>query len=43
LIPFENDQLYNYDLREPPRKIIHPDQLRDKRNTVANTTEWTNL
>lgn len=43
LIPFENDQLYNYDLREPPRKIINPDQLRDKRNTVANTAEWANF
>jgi len=40
LIPFENDQLYNYDLRDPPRKIINPAQLRDKRNTVANTAEW---
>ena len=40
LNPFENDQLYNYDLREPPRKIIHPDKLRDKRNTVGTTHEW---
>lgn len=40
---FENDQYYNYDLREPKRKIIHPDRLRETKQTVVTTDNWSNI
>jgi hypothetical protein len=40
---FENDQYYNYDLREPKRKIIHPDKLRETKQTVVTTDNWSNI
>ena len=40
---FENDNYYNYDLREPKRKIIHPDKLRETKKTVVTTDNWTNI
>ena len=42
-IPFEGDQYYNYDLREPKRKILNPDKLRETKNTVVSTDNWTNI
>ena len=40
---FENDTFYNYDLREPKRKILNPDKLRETRNSVVTTDNWTNI
>ena len=40
---FEQDQYYNYDLREPKRKIIHPDKIRETKNTVVTTNDWSNI
>jgi hypothetical protein len=39
---FENDNYYHYDLREPPRKIIHPDKIK---TTQISTKfdDWTNI
>jgi hypothetical protein len=39
---FESDNYYQYDIREPPRKIIHPDRI--KTNHVNFSTDnWTNI
>jgi hypothetical protein len=41
-IRFEHDNYYKYDLREPPRKIIHPNKV--KTNKIENLTDdWTNI
>lgn len=42
-IRFENDQFYNYDLREPKRKIINPDKLRETKQIIPNTNDWSNI
>jgi hypothetical protein len=42
-IPFGAEEYYNYDLREPKRKIIHPDKIKETKKTVVNTTDWTNI
>jgi hypothetical protein len=42
-IPFGTEEYYNYDLREPKRKIINPDKIRETRKTVADTTDWSNI
>jgi hypothetical protein len=42
-IPFGSEQYYNYDLREPKRKIIHPDKIRETNKTVISTTDWSNI
>jgi hypothetical protein len=39
---FENDNYHKYDLREPPRKIIHPDKIK----TVTSehfTDDWSKI
>ena len=39
---FENDNYFQYDLREPPRKIINPDKI--KTNKISTTLDdWTNI
>lgn len=39
---FEHDNYFQYDLREPPRKIINPDKI--KTNKIAVTLDdWTNI
>ena len=39
---FEHDNYYKYDLREPPRKIIHPDRI--KTHKIDHLTDdWTNI
>jgi hypothetical protein len=39
---FEHDNYYKYDLREPPRKIVHPDRIKTHR--VENLTDnWTDI
>jgi len=42
-IPFGSEEYYNYDLREPKRKIINPDKIKETKKTVINTTDWTNI
>ena len=42
-IRFENDQFYNYDLREPKRKIINPDKMKETKQGIPNTNDWTNI
>jgi hypothetical protein len=42
-VPFGSEEYYNYDLREPKRKIIHPDKIKETKKTVVNTTDWTNI
>jgi hypothetical protein len=42
-VRFENDNYYNYDLREPKRAIINPNKLRETRQTVVTTDNWTNI
>lgn len=39
---FEHDNYYKYDIREPPRKIIHPDRI--KTHKIDHLTDdWTNI
>ena len=42
-IPFGSEEYYNYDLREPKRKIINPDKIKETKKTVISTTDWTNI
>ena len=42
-VPFGTEEYYNYDLREPRRKIIHPDRIRETTRAVASTQDWTNI
>ena len=42
-IPFGSEEYYNYDLREPKRKIIHPDKIRETKKTITTTTDWSNI
>lgn len=42
-IPFGSEEYYNYDLREPKRKIINPDKIKETRKTVISTNDWTNI
>lgn len=39
---FEHDNYYEYDLREPPRKIIHPDRVKTKKSPTI-TNDWSNI
>jgi hypothetical protein len=39
---FEHDNYYEYDLREPPRKIIHPDRVKTNKS-LTTTDNWTNI
>ena len=39
---FENDNYHKYDLREPKRKIIHPDRIGTKK-VEALTDDWSNI
>ena len=40
---FEGDQYYKYDLREPKRKIIRPDKIKEIKANVMPTDNWTNI
>lgn len=42
-VPFGTEEYYNYDLREPKRKIINPDKIRETTKTVVNTNDWSNI
>jgi len=43
LIPFGSEEYYNYDLREPKRKILNPDKIKEIKKTVATTNDWSNI
>jgi hypothetical protein len=42
-IPFGSEEYYNYDLREPKRKILHPDKIKETNKTVISTQDWSNI
>jgi len=42
-IPFGSEDYYNYDLREPKRKIINPDKIKQTNRSVVTTNDWTNI
>jgi hypothetical protein len=42
-IRFEQDKYYTYDLREPKRKIIHPDKIKETTSTLVTTDNWSNI
>ena len=42
-VPFGTEEYYNYDLREPKRKIIHPDKIKETKKSVVTTQDWTNI
>ena len=42
-ILFGSEEYYSYDLREPKRKIINPDKIRETNKTVIATTDWSNI
>ena len=39
----EEDDYYSYDLREPARKIIHPNKLKKTNKTFVSTDDWRNI
>jgi hypothetical protein len=39
---FENDNYFHYDLREPPRKIIHPDKVKTTK-MYNSVDDWTSI
>ena len=41
-VRFEHDNYYEYDLREPPRKIIHPDKIKTRKLSTT-TNDWSNI
>jgi len=42
-IQFGSEEYYNYDLREPKRKIINPDRIKETTKTVVSTNDWSNI
>jgi hypothetical protein len=42
-IPFGGEEYYSYDLREPKRKIIHPDKIKETKKSVTTTSDWSNI
>jgi hypothetical protein len=42
-IPFGSEEYYNYDLREPKRKIINPDKFKETKKTVVTTQDWSDI
>ena len=42
-VPFGSEEYYNYDIREPKRKIINPNKLREVRKSVVTTNDWSNI
>ena len=42
-LPYEGDEYFNYDLREPKRKIIRPDKIKQIKQVVATTDDWSNI
>jgi len=42
-IPFGSEEYYSYDLREPKRKIINPDKIKETKKTVTTTKDWSHI
>jgi len=42
-VAYESEDYYNYDLREPPRQIIHPSKIIQTGKTVVTPDDWTNI
>ncbi|MFY7729341.1 MAG: galactosyltransferase-related protein [Flavobacterium sp.] len=42
-IPFGEEEYYQYDLREPQRKVVNPDRMSLTKNIVGTTKDWTNI
>ena len=42
-ISFGSEEYYSYDLREPKRKIINPDKIKEIKKSVISTKDWTNI
>jgi hypothetical protein len=42
-VTFGSEEYYNYDLREPKRKIINPDKIKETKKTVITTTDWSHI
>ena len=42
-IQFGSEEYYNYDLREPKRKIINPDKIRGTAKAVVSTNDWSKI
>ena len=42
-IPFGSEEYYNYDLREPKRKILNPDKIKEIKKSVVTTNDWSNI
>ena len=42
-VPFGSEEYYNYDLREPKRKIVNPDKIREAKRSVVSTNDWSNI
>ena len=40
---FGSEEYYNYDLREPKRKIINPDKIKETKKMVVSTKDWTDI
>ena len=41
-VRFEHDNYYKYDIREPPRKIIHPNRIKTNKIEFL-TDDWSNI
>ena len=42
-IKFESESYHKYDLREPPRKIIHPSKIKDVKLNEQSNDDWSNI
>lgn len=42
-VNYENDEYYNYDLREPCRKIKNPDKSRQTNQIVGSSDNWSKI
>jgi hypothetical protein len=42
-IQFGSEEYYNYDLREPKRKIVNPDKIKETTKTVVSTNDWSKI
>jgi hypothetical protein len=41
-VRFEHDNYYEYDIREPPRKVVHPDRVPTKK-LATTTDDWSHI
>ena len=40
---YGEDEYYTYDLREPKNKIFNPDKLKQTKQSVVTTSDWSNI